>query len=94
MDGVSNTNFQQQKAAFFPALRRKNGPWWRRRWRALTVVAFLLLAGPPALFEGAARLLPYPTNGQQAKHLSTVVLDRNGRSLAVFTALDGSWRLR
>jgi penicillin-binding protein 1C len=93
MDGASNTNFQQQKPTCFPALRGKNGPWWRRHWRALTLVAFLMFAGPPAVFEGAARWLPYPTNGQQAKYLSTVVRDRNGRPLAAFTALDGSWCL-
>ena len=89
MDGASNT----KKAACFPALRGKNGPWWRRRWRTLSLIVFLLLAGPPAVFEGAARWLPYPTNGQRMTHASTVVLDRNGRPLAAFTAVDGSWCL-
>jgi penicillin-binding protein 1C len=89
MDGASNT----KKAACFPALRCKNGPWWRRRWRALMLIVFLLLVGPPVVFEGAARWLPYPTSGQQAKYVSTVVRDRNGRPLAAFTAVDGSWCL-
>jgi penicillin-binding protein 1C len=64
----------------------------RKKWALRLAVAILIAPSIAWLAMTAAVIwLPYPTSDAQPTP-STLILDRNGTSLAAFTAGDGQWR--
>jgi penicillin-binding protein 1C len=64
---------------------------WRRIRKAAAISAVAVLAATAAFAGWAASLGPLPL--QQARQVSTTVVDRNGKLLRAYAMADGRWRL-
>src|SRR5437868_14609661 len=77
-----------ETAAIAPAEKRKSG-WRRIRKAAAVFVAASVIVG--AAFVWVVSLGPLPLD--QAKQVSTTIVDRNGKLLRAYAMADGRWRL-
>ena len=67
------------------------GSGWRRIRKAVAISAVVVLVATAAFAAWVASLGPLPL--QQARQVSTTVVDRNGKLLRAYPMADGRWRL-
>ena len=86
--------FQTSPASSDPTQRKATADWprWGRRAAiALGSLALAAVIAVGALYATVAALGPPDLN--EARRVSTIVLDRNGKLLRAFTTAEGRWRL-